>query len=178
LPEIVELLSDGIAQPRADSLDRRILPLGLSLAPLALLEERHVAGLRLDQVVGQDHLERLADVHRLLELAVRQKRHQRHLPAVLRDALLTAVREPAVTQLALQPLREGEEVEDGSHVGHEIVSPKMPAGTPAIAQARREPKVGQQRRQCPRSGPGLAGASWRTYLLHAAQPAVPAQARP
>jgi hypothetical protein len=88
--------------------------------PAAVVEERHVARLDLDQIVHQDHLQCLAEVDRLGEVAVYQERHQRHLEAVLGDALLAPAGEPAVAQLGLQALGEREEVEYSPVLGHEV----------------------------------------------------------
>ena len=121
LPEIVDLLAGGGIEGGADLLDGLLLARGLELLALAGLEERHVADLGLDQVVHEDHLQRLLDVDGLLEMAVHQQRHERHLPAMLGDALLPAARQPAVPQLELEPLGEGEEVEDAFDLIHLVL---------------------------------------------------------
>jgi hypothetical protein len=53
-------------------------------------------------------------------MAVHQQRHERHLPAMLGDALLPAARQPAVPQLELEPLGKGEKTEDTIDLIHHV----------------------------------------------------------
>ena len=92
LEEVVDLVALGRSEHVADLRDGRLLPRGLLLLAGSHLEERHVADLRLDQVVNEHHAEHPVDRHRVLEMAVREKGHQRHLPGVLGHALLAAAR--------------------------------------------------------------------------------------
>ena len=102
----------------ADLLDGHLLARRLKLLAFARLEERHVADLGLDQVVHEDHLQGLLDVDGLFEMAVHQQRHERHLPTMFGNALLPAARQPAVPQLKLEALGEGEEIEDAFDLIH------------------------------------------------------------
>jgi len=122
LPEIVDLLAGGGIERAADLLDGHLLARRLELLAFARLEERHVADLGLDQVVHQDHLQGLLDVDGLFEMAVHQQRHERHLPTMFGNALLPAARQPAVPQLKLEALGEGEEIEDLFDLIHLLIS--------------------------------------------------------
>jgi hypothetical protein len=112
VPQPGDLVADVAGQPAAQPVDRRSLVRRLVAHALALLERRHVAAQRLDEVVHDHHPERAVDVDRRGEPPGQHDREQAHHPAVLGDALAPAVRQPAMAQLTLEGLRDRDEAQE------------------------------------------------------------------
>src|SRR5262245_24952672 len=128
LPKVVDLLAGGGIERGADLFNGLLLARGLEALALALVEEGHVADFGLHEVVHEDHLQRLLDVDGMLEMAMHEQGHERHLPTMLGNALLPAVRQPAVAQLKLEALREGEEFQYSRNLLHGVSAFSVVAG--------------------------------------------------
>jgi hypothetical protein len=112
VPERVQLGPGGSGQHGPDAFDGGPLRCRLPFLTGTLLEEWHVTGFGLDQVVREDELEGAGEVDLMLQMGGHEEGHQRHLERVLGHALPPTIGEPRVAQLALQALGKRQEVEN------------------------------------------------------------------
>ena len=109
VPEVRDLRAGFGIEEVADPSHRSALAFSLRILTGTGLEHGDVTGFGLHQIVHQDHLEGPFGVDGVLEVPVDEHRQERHVPRVLRDALATTVRHPAVPQLELQALGQAGE---------------------------------------------------------------------